>query len=254
MKKKLIILFTLLILSCAMHNAVRAQGMGTEQFPCYTCDSPTDPCTMCTDPNNPPFNMNPGPPPPPVDSNAPPPPPPLPTGPPACVVNPCSCNPQSCGIPPTPSSCQTDPCACNPATCAPYTGPTPNPPVPHASVTVTPSLSPAGSTMEYVTVTAPQGSIFSFGPLGIVFAYNPQTDLLLAAPGGGTSANPWNVTSYVSANFGGTYTQAEVINSGAPGIIAFTLVCQITISGSTQTQTVNVQYTPGSSTCTIIEN
>jgi hypothetical protein len=108
--------------------------------------------------------------------------------------------------------------------------------------------------MEYITATAPAGSIFSYGPLGIVYAINPQTSLLDAAAGGGTSAIPWNVNSYIPASFGGSYTEVEVINTNAEGVINFTIVAQITIGGATNTQTINVTYTQSTNSCTILLN
>jgi hypothetical protein len=257
MKKKSAYPILLLIALCVTGIRVHAQDFGTELPPCTICGDPcdADPCSCspaCTvpppPPTVPPLPINPPPPP------DPPPPPPLPTGPSPCVANPCSCNPQSCGIPPPPT-CQQDPCICFPGQCTPGSGASPNPPAPHATVTVTPALTSAGSTVEYVQATAPTGTIFSWGSLGIVFGINPQTNTLNAASGGGTAANPWYVTSWVAGS-GTTYTQVQVINSNAPGVIAFTIICQLTPNGSSvpNTQSINVQYTFSTNSCIITEN
>jgi hypothetical protein len=248
MRKKIVYPFFVLIALCAINIRVHAQDFGAEQDPCPSCYPPDCPdCWLYNSGGGTPIVVV-------VDPYVPiVPPPAQPTGP--CTTNPCLCSSTGCGVTPSPATCQKYPCQCTPAKCTVYDGSTPNPQLPQATVTVTPSLSSSGPTVEYVTATAPSGSIFSWGSFGVIFAINPQDNTLNAASGGGTSANPWNVNSWVAGS-GATYSQVQVFNSNAPGIVAFTIICQLTPSGSSvpATQSINVQYSLSTNSCIITEN
>jgi hypothetical protein len=239
MKKRFVYPILLLIALCAMRIDVHAQDFGTElppladTNPCDADPCSCDPaCSVAPPPSNiPPLPITP--PPPPPDPYVPVvPPPPQPTGP--CTTNPCLCSSTGCGVTPAPATCQKYPCQCTPAKCTPYNGTTPNPQLPQATVTVTPTLSSSGPTVEYVTATAPSGSIFSWGSFGVIFAINPQNNTL----------------------DGEIYSQVQVFNSNAPGIVAFTIICQLTPNGSNvpSTQSINVQYTLSTNSCIITAN
>ncbi len=232
----------MLVTLCAISISVHAQDFGDEGDPCADggCLPPVtvtpDPCAdgSCL----PPVTVTP----------TPPAPDPAPTtpAPSECQLDPCTCNPQSCGVPPS-NPCQFDPCSCNPSSCSP-----PPAAADVNSITLAPIKTPISSTVLNLTAFCPTGSLFKNGNITIIFDINPTTKTLNMLPNG-TAATHWDVSSYVGGVWGGPYTQVSVVNAfTAQGVVYFTLTGQINVVGATPiSEIIDVQYTVSTNSCHI---
>jgi hypothetical protein len=205
MKRKLLSGFILLLAFSAVSIRVHAQGFGEEGDPGGDL---------------PPVVVTPPPPPPPPD------PPPSIPAPDPCEINPCSCNPQACGVPP-PNPCQTNPCSCNPQACGappapPDTShPAPPPPPPanpcHGkTMPQTPSGSSAQDDINNAAYAPAVTSLTStigtdVNEKSTIFGVNQANGALMTTPvGAGGSGSTGGVTIPAGMTpFGGMHTHTN---------------------------------------------